>query len=82
MTLPVKEYLKFIEMFKEHEAFKIVKFRITNEVFCKFLFDLCTTWCEFLDIELFVFFLYCVFLQISNGQNGISDSSLASTLGI
>lgn len=69
-------------MFKEHEAFKIVKFNITNEVFCKFLFDLCTTWCEFLDIELFIFFLYSVLLQISKGEEGISDSYFSPTLSI
>ena len=69
-------------MFKEHEAFKIVKFHITNEVFCKFLLHLCTTWCEYLDIEMFVLFLFSVFLQISNGDEGIKDSSLKNTLEI
>ncbi|EAS03160.1 hypothetical protein TTHERM_00446420 (macronuclear) [Tetrahymena thermophila SB210] len=82
LTLPVEEYLQFIDMFKEHEAFKIVKFHITNEVFCKFLFDLCTTWCEFLDIELFVIFMFSIFLQISDGEEGIKDSMLKNTLEI
>ena len=32
------------------------------------MFDLCSTWCEFLDIEMFVYFLMAIYLQISEGQ--------------
>lgn len=69
-------------MFKKHEAFSILKYEISVEVFCKFLFDLCTTWCEFLDIELFILFLEGMFLQISSGEEGIEDSRLKRTLDI
>jgi hypothetical protein len=28
-----------------HDAFKLLGVRINKEVFNKFMFDLCTTWC-------------------------------------
>jgi len=33
-----------------HDAFKLLGVKINKEVFNKFMFDLCSTWCEFLDI--------------------------------
>jgi hypothetical protein len=63
--MPIDEYVNFIDLFKEHEAFKIMRFKISEEVFGKFLFDLSCTWCEFLDVELFVYFLYGILMQIS-----------------
>ncbi len=42
------------------------------------MFDLCSTWCEFLDIEMFVYFLTAVYLQISEGQS-LADSQFKST---
>lgn len=41
--------------------------RINKEVYNKFVFDLCSTWCEFLDIELFTYFLIAIYVQISQG---------------
>ena len=32
------------------------------------MFDLCSTWCEFLDIELFSYFLIAIYIQISEGK--------------
>lgn len=42
------------------------------------MFDLCSTWCEFLDIELFVYFLLAIYLHVSEGEN-IKDSKFKST---
>jgi len=60
--MPIDEYLSFIELFTSHESFKLMRFEISAEVFCKFLFDLAATWCEFLDIELYIYFLQAIFL--------------------
>lgn len=32
------------------------------------MFDLCSTWCEFLDIELFSYFLIAIYIQLSEGE--------------
>ena len=50
-----------------HDAFKLLGVKINKEVFNKFVFDLCSTWCEFLDIELFTYFLVAIYVQISEG---------------
>lgn len=63
------EYKQFLKSFVTHDAFKLLGVRINSEVFCKFLFDLCTTWCEFLDVEIFVYFLLTLALQISEGSS-------------
>lgn len=52
-----------------HDAFKLLGVRINKEVFNKFMFDLCSTWCEFLDIELFSYFLIAIYVQISTGDS-------------
>lgn len=39
-----------------HKGFSYIDFKLTIEVFSKFLFDLCHTWSEFLDIEMFSYF--------------------------
>jgi len=40
--------------------------------FGKFLFDLCQSWCEDLDIELYCFFLLGLMINITNPpENGI-----------
>ena len=51
-----------------HDAFKLLGVRINKEVFNKFMFDLCSTWCEFLDIELFSYFLIAIYVQLSQGE--------------
>lgn len=50
LLLEEQEYKQFLKSFITHDAFKLLGVRINSEVFCKFLFDLCTTWCEFLDV--------------------------------
>ncbi len=61
-----------------HDAFKLLGVKINKEVFNKFMFDLCSTWCEFLDIELFSYFLIAIFVQISEGTT-IAASSFQKT---
>lgn len=39
------EYKEFLKEFQNHDALKLLGVTINHEVFCKFLFDLCSTWC-------------------------------------
>lgn len=64
-----------------HDAFKLLGVKINKEVFSKFMFDLCSTWCEFLDVELFSYFLIGLYIQISEGET-IEGSKFKSTLKI
>lgn len=64
-----------------HDAFKLLGVRINKEVFSKFMFDLCSTWCEFLDVELFSYFLIGLYIQISEGET-IERSNFKNTLNI
>ena len=42
---------------------------IEYERLSEFFFDLCLSWCQFLDIETFLFFINGVFLNITRGQH-------------
>lgn len=42
---------------------------IDYERLSEFFFDLCLSWCQFLDIETFLFFVNGVFLNITRGQH-------------
>jgi hypothetical protein len=42
---------------------------IDFERLSEFFFDLCLSWCQYLDIETFLFFLNGVFLNITEGQH-------------
>ena len=42
---------------------------IDYERLTEFFFDLCLSWCQFLDIETFLFFINGVFLNITKGQH-------------
>jgi hypothetical protein len=42
---------------------------IEYERLSEFFFDLCLSWCQFLDIETFLFFLNGIFLNISKGSH-------------
>ena len=42
--------MKIMMKMASHDAFKLLGVKINKEVFNKFVFDLCSTWCEFLDI--------------------------------
>ena len=62
-----EEYKGFLQKFQNHDAFRLLGITIDQEVFSKFLFDLCSTWCEFLDIELFGSFILTLILQMTEG---------------
>jgi len=64
-----------------HDAFKLLGVKINKEVFNKFVFDLCSTWCEFLDIELFTYFLVAIYIQISEGAT-LTQAKFKSTSNI
>ena len=64
-----------------HDAFKLLGVKINKEVFNKFMFDLCSTWCEFLDIELFSYFLIAIYVQLSEGTT-IATSYFRTTAAI
>lgn len=64
-----------------HDAFKLLGVKINKEVFNKFVFDLCSTWCEFLDIELFTYFLVAIYIQISEGAD-LNHSKFRATSSI
>jgi hypothetical protein len=64
-----EEYLRTLLRLASHDAFKLLGVRINKEVFNKFMFDLCSTWCEFLDIELFSYFLIAIYVQLSEGDS-------------
>lgn len=72
---------KILGKLSNHDAFKLLGVKINKEVFNKFMFDLCSTWCEFLDIELFSYFLIAIYIQISQGVS-LSNSSFRSTASI
>lgn len=76
-----EEYLKVMGRLSSHDAFKLLGVKINKEVFNKFVFDLCSTWCEFLDIELFSYFLIAIYVQISQGT-AIASSQFKSTAHI
>lgn len=42
---------------------------IEYERLSEFFFDLCLSWCQFLDVETFLFFINGVFLNITRGQH-------------
>lgn len=42
---------------------------IDYERLSEFFFDLCLSWCQFLDVETFLFFLNGIFLNISKGSH-------------
>ena len=40
-----QEYIKMLVKLGNHDAFKLLGVKINREVFNKFMFDLCSTWC-------------------------------------
>ena len=45
------------------------KMGIDYERLTEFFFDLCLSWCQYLDIETFLFFINGVFLNITKGAH-------------
>ena len=54
---------------KHRKAEEMDKEGIDYERLTEFFFDLCLSWCQFLDIETFLFFINGVFLNITKGQH-------------
>lgn len=48
---------------------KLNKLGIDYERLTEFFFDLCLSWCQYLDIETFLFFINGVFLNITKGAH-------------
>lgn len=75
------EIHKIFGKLSNHDAFKLLGVKINKEVFNKFMFDLCSTWCQFLDIELFSYFLIAIYIQISQGTS-LATSYFRNTASI
>ena len=54
---------------RERKAEELDRRGIDYERLTEFFFDLCLSWCQFLDIETFLFFINGVFLNITKGQH-------------
>lgn len=54
---------------KAQRAEKMDKVGIDYERLTEFFFDLCLSWCQYLDIETFLFFINGVFLNITKGAH-------------
>jgi len=61
-----KEQKQFKKMRKAEE---LERKGIDYERLTEFFFDLCLSWCQFLDIETFLFFINGVFLNITKGNH-------------
>lgn len=54
---------------KKRKAEELDRKGIDYERLTEFFFDLCLSWCQFLDIETFLFFINGVFLNITKGNH-------------
>ena len=77
-TVSNDKYLSFFKANKTHISLKYLDTHLSLIGFGKFLFDLCVSWCENLDIELFILFLSGLFLQITSGHS-LNNSTLIRT---
>ncbi len=57
------------EIKKKHKADELDRKGIDYERLTEFFFDLCLSWCQFLDVETFLFFINGVFLNITKGNH-------------
>ena len=57
------------EFRNNQKASELDKKGIDYERLTEFFFDLCLSWCQFLDIETFLFFVNGVFLNITKGNH-------------
>jgi hypothetical protein len=57
------------EQRRRHKAEELDRKGIDYERLTEFFFDLCLSWCQFLDIETFLFFINGVFLNITKGNH-------------
>ena len=65
---PIEVYIDFIHANRHHEALNYVKDNISFKGFMKFVLDLCYSWCEELDLELFSIFINSVLIQLTTGN--------------
>jgi hypothetical protein len=56
------DYTKFYEQQRGKEIYQVVVTQVSSDVIVKFLFDLCMSWCQNLDIELHTYFLLALLL--------------------
>lgn len=56
-------------MRKKRKVDELDRKGIDYERLTEFFFDLCLSWCQFLDIETFLFFINGVFLNITKGNH-------------
>lgn len=70
-----EQYNNFFKQNRNHIAMKYSGTLLSLVGFSKFLFDLCVSWCETLDIELFCYFLNGLFLHITSGDT-LKNSTL------
>lgn len=54
---------------KAARAERLDKMGIDYERLTEFFFDLCLSWCQYLDIETFLFFINGIFLNITKGAH-------------
>ena len=66
------------DMRKKRKAEELDRKGIDYERLTEFFFDLCLSWCQYLDIETFLFFINGVFLNITKG-NHINVSKFKET---
>lgn len=69
LSLSKDKYTQYLKNSKNHIGFTYSQAIISVIGFAKFLFDLCTSWCDEMDIELFVYFINGIFLQMVQGES-------------
>jgi len=65
LALPQQAYLDFFHQQEGHIDSHLIIDKISLQGFGKFLFDLCLSWCEDLDVELFCLFSLAVLYQLT-----------------
>ncbi|CAD8173203.1 unnamed protein product [Paramecium octaurelia] len=76
-TLTTLDYNNFMIEFQDNPARQFLNVKINSEILGKFFFDLCSTWCNHLDIELFHFYGLTLFFAVTRGDK-IKQSQLMS----
>jgi len=61
-------YISFFKHHREQLPSHYLVDKLSFSAFAKFLFDLCYSWCEYLDIELFTLFLIGLLYQVTTFQ--------------
>ena len=61
-------YISFFRHHREQLPSHYLMDKLSFSAFAKFLFDLCYSWCEYLDIELFTLFLIGLLYQVTTFQ--------------